>query len=102
GAALTRSYVEEDLASMFGGEVRYAKDAFEGLRLMDAFMAVKRGEEGARLPALRTRRVKTKAKLKVTAPEDMPARSDVSTDNPVPAPPFWGDRISKGIPLADY
>src|SRR5690606_22154100 len=94
--------VEEDLASMFGGEVRYAKDAFEGLRLMGAFMAVKRGEEGARLPALRTRRVKTKAKLKVTAPEDMPARSDVSTDNPVPAPPFWGDRISKGIPLADY
>src|SRR5690606_5548785 len=71
GAALTRAYVEEDLASMFGGEVRYAKDAFEGLRLMDAFMAVKRGEEGARLPALRTRRVKTKAKLKVTAPEDM-------------------------------
>src|SRR5690606_15528930 len=93
GAALTRSYVEEDLASLFGGEVRHA---------MDAFMAVKRGEEGARLPALRTRRVKTKAKLKVTAPEDMPARSDVSTDNPVPAPPFWGDRISKGIPLADY
>ncbi|WP_081620639.1 methionine synthase [Nocardiopsis potens] len=102
GAALTRSYVEEDLASMFGGEVRYAKDAFEGLRLMDAFMAVKRGEEGAQLPALRTRRVKTKAKLKVTAPEDMPARSDVSTGNPVPEPPFWGDRISKGVPLADY
>ncbi|MFW5419056.1 methionine synthase [Nocardiopsis sp. CNT-189] len=102
GAALTRSYVEEDLASMFGGEVRYAKDAFEGLRLMDAFMAVKRGEKGAELPALRTRRVKTKAKLKVTAPEDMPARSDVSTANPVPEPPFWGDRISKGVPLADY
>ena len=32
----------------------------------------------------------------------MPARSDVATDNPVPAPPFWGDRIVKGIPLADY
>jgi 5-methyltetrahydrofolate--homocysteine methyltransferase len=32
----------------------------------------------------------------------MPARSDVSTANPVPVPPFWADRIIKGIPLADY
>ncbi|MBB4932069.1 5-methyltetrahydrofolate--homocysteine methyltransferase [Lipingzhangella halophila] len=102
GAALTRSFVEEDLADMFQGEVRYAKDAFEGLRLMDAFMDVKKGVEGAELPALRKRRVKGGATLEVTAPEDMPARSDVATDNPVPAPPFWGDRISKGIPLADY
>ncbi|RNL81957.1 methionine synthase [Halostreptopolyspora alba] len=102
GAALTRSFVEEDLADMFEGEVRYAKDAFEGLRLMDAFMDVKKGVEGAELPALRKRRVKGGAKLDVTAPEDMPARSDVATDNPVPTPPFWGDRISKGIPLADY
>ena len=102
GAALTRSYVEQDLAEMFGGEVRYAKDAFEGLRLMDTFMAVKRGEEGAKLPELRQRRVKRGATLKVTEPEEMPARSDVSTTNKVPVPPFWGDRISKGIPLADY
>ena len=57
GAALTRSYVEQDLAGLFDGEVRYARDAFEGLRLMDAFMAVKRGEAGAQLPALRERRV---------------------------------------------
>ncbi|MFD6099927.1 methionine synthase [Nocardiopsis flavescens] len=102
GAALTRSYVEQDLAEVFEGQVRYAKDAFEGLRLMDAFMAVKRGEEGAALPELRQRRVKRGASLKVTEPEEMPARSDVATDNRVPVPPFFGDRISKGIPLADY
>ena len=40
GAALTRAYVEQDLASIFPGEVRYARDAFEGLRLMDAIMGV--------------------------------------------------------------
>ena len=57
GAALTRAYVEQDLASLFDGEVRYARDAFEGLRLMDAFMAVKRGEAGAQLPPMRERRV---------------------------------------------
>ncbi|MBD3145429.1 methionine synthase [Microbispora bryophytorum] len=102
GAALTRAYVEQDLADVFRGEVRYARDAFEGLRLMDAFMAVKRGEDGATLPPLRERRVKTGAVLKRTAEEDLPARSDVAADNPLPAPPFLGDRIVKGVPLADY
>src|SRR6266568_2746983 len=42
GAALTRGYVEQDLAELFEGDVRYARDAFEGLRLMDALMAVRR------------------------------------------------------------
>ena len=32
----------------------------------------------------------------------MPARSDVAVDNKIPKPPFWGTRIIKGIPLADY
>lgn len=48
GAALTRAYVEQDLADLYRGEVRYARDAFEGLRLMDAFMAVKRGRTARR------------------------------------------------------
>jgi len=43
GAALTRPYVEQDLAEIYEGEVRYARDAFEGLRLMDALMAARRG-----------------------------------------------------------
>ncbi|WP_083502609.1 methionine synthase [Sphaerimonospora mesophila] len=102
GAALTRAYVEQDLADLFRGEVRYARDAFEGLRLMDAFMAVKRGEEGAALPPLRERRVKTGATLTRTPVEELPSRSDVADDNPVPVPPFFGDRVIKGIPLADY
>jgi 5-methyltetrahydrofolate--homocysteine methyltransferase len=44
GAALTRAYVEQDLDEVFNGSVYYARDAFEGLRLMDKVMAVKRGE----------------------------------------------------------
>ncbi|MQA83430.1 MAG: methionine synthase [Streptosporangiales bacterium] len=101
GAALTRTYVEQDLAGIFRGEVRYARDAFEGLRLMDAVMAVKRGEPGAKLPERRERRVSA-ARLRETPPEEMPSRSDVAVDNRVPTPPFWGDRVIKGIPLADY
>src|SRR5690348_6773976 len=102
GAALTRAYVEQDLAALFDGEVRYARDAFEGLRLMDSFMAVQRGEAGAQLPPLREARVKAGARLRLTEPAAMPARSDVATDNEVPVPPFHGDRIVKGIALADY
>lgn len=34
GAALTRNYVEQDLRAIYNGDVYYAQDAFEGLRLM--------------------------------------------------------------------
>ncbi|RSS54434.1 vitamin B12 dependent-methionine synthase activation domain-containing protein, partial [Streptomyces sp. WAC06614] len=102
GAALTRAYVEQDLHEIYQGEVRYARDAFEGLRLMDALMAVKRGVPGATLPALKQRRVaKRDTPLMVSEPE-RGGRSDVAVDNPVPAPPFWGTRVIKGIPLKDY
>ena len=102
GAALTRAYVEEDLAEIFEGEVRYARDAFEGLRLMDTIMQVKRGVPGAELPALRKRRVAKGATLDRTPFAEMPKRSDVSTANRIPKPPFWGSRVIKGIPLRDY
>jgi len=103
GAALTRAYVEQDLASLFDGQVRYARDAFEGLRLMDAAMAVKRGDPGARLPELRTRRVRPVARGATDVPDQAAtARSDISTDIPVPEAPFLGTEVIKGIPLADY
>ncbi|RNG23273.1 methionine synthase [Streptomyces botrytidirepellens] len=102
GAALTRAYVEQDLHEIYEGEVRYARDAFEGLRLMDALIAVKRGVPGAELPALKQRRVpKRDAALSDPEPEG-PSRSDVATDNPVPTPPFWGTRVVKGIQQVDY
>ncbi|WP_327247293.1 methionine synthase [Streptomyces sp. NBC_01320] len=103
GAALTRAYVEQDLHEIYEGEVRYARDAFEGLRLMDALIAVKRGVPGAALPELKQRRVPRRetAVLEVEEPEDG-VRSDVATDNPVPEPPFWGTRVVKGIQLKEY
>ncbi|CAB4887691.1 unannotated protein [freshwater metagenome] len=101
GAALTRAFVEEDLASTFPGEVRYARDAFEGLRLMDAIMGVKRGVPGAALPKLRERRVKAVARNTEIETTDT-TRSDVAVDIDIPNAPFFGSRIVKGIPLADY
>ncbi|MFF8377512.1 methionine synthase [Streptomyces sp. NPDC015661] len=103
GAALTRAYVEQDLHEIYQGEVRYARDAFEGLRLMDALIGVKRGVPGAVLPELKQRRVAKSATATLQVDEPEPGgRSDVATDNPVPTPPFWGTRVVKGIPLKDY
>ncbi|TFC16072.1 methionine synthase [Cryobacterium algoritolerans] len=103
GAALTRAYVEEDLAGLFEGQVRYARDAFEGLALMEPLVAIARGADPASvgLPPLK-KRIHKRNLLTVTEPEAMPARSDVAADNPVPIPPFWGTRIVRGIALAEY
>jgi 5-methyltetrahydrofolate--homocysteine methyltransferase len=113
GAALTRSYVENDLAELYRGRVSYARDAFEGLRLMDSVMAAARGEapveseeeraKAAERKARHERSRRIAAKRKAAEPEEPPpARSDVATDVPLPAPPFWGTRVVRGIPLADY
>ncbi|MFJ6726755.1 methionine synthase [Streptomyces sp. NPDC091281] len=104
GAALTRAYVEQDLHEIYEGEVRYARDAFEGLRLMDALIGVKRGVPGVKLPELKQRRVRASAPAVQVEerPEEGHVRSDVSIDHPVPTPPFWDTRVIKGIQLKEY
>ncbi|HML51332.1 MAG TPA: methionine synthase [Propionicimonas sp.] len=98
GAALTRSFVEEDLNDRFPGEVRYAKDAFEGLSLMESVVAVKSGLPGASLPEPRRRQVR--ATVTKPAPHvDSLERSEVARGVEVPTPPFWGSRVVKGIAL---
>ena len=117
GAALTRGYVENDLAEVYEGEVHYARDAFEGLKLMDVIMSAKRGEapdvdspEARRRTKKeaerkarheRSKRIAAERKAKET-PIEVPARSDVAADVEVPTPPFWGSRVVKGVALADY
>ncbi|MGF6886987.1 5-methyltetrahydrofolate--homocysteine methyltransferase [Nocardia sp. GAS34] len=117
GAALTRSYVENDLTEVYSGEVHYARDAFEGLRLMDEIMTVKRGggagpdspeaiaarEKAAERKARheRSKRIAAERKAK-EVPVVVPDRSDVAAGLPVPVPPFWGTRVIKGLSLQDY
>ncbi|MFC6016525.1 methionine synthase [Plantactinospora solaniradicis] len=111
GAALTRAYVEDDLRAVYAGQVHYARDAFEGLSLMDRLMAAKRGgtpvvdpEREAALAARRARRERQRAIVAEALPEltDASVRSDVATDVEVPTPPFHGTRVVRGIALADY
>jgi 5-methyltetrahydrofolate--homocysteine methyltransferase len=109
GAALTRSYVENDLGELYQGDVRYAKDAFEGLRLMDTVMAgdTERSDaEAAKMAERKERRERSKriqAKREAEAePEEIPAISDVARRIEVPQPPFWGTRVVRGIRLKDF
>ncbi|MER7080124.1 methionine synthase (B12-dependent) [Saccharopolyspora kobensis] len=116
GAALTRSFVEHDLDEVYQGDVRYAKDAFEGLHLMDRLMAIKRGDspeedaaeeaKKAERKARRERSLRIAEKRKAEQGEepgyDDTTRSDVAADSPVPTPPFWGSKVVKGVAVADY
>jgi 5-methyltetrahydrofolate--homocysteine methyltransferase len=101
GAALTRDYAVNDLANLYKGKLFYCKDAFSGLSTMDAivgggiqaFYDVQQ-KEGARRKDLRDTKGYKSPDL-----ADLPAKSDVRTDNPVPLPPFWGRREARNIPL---
>ena len=69
---------------------------------MDAMMGVKRGVEGAALPPLRQRRVTAVVERPERRGRVAPGAPTSRPTSPVPTPPFWGDRVVKGIPLADY
>lgn len=120
GAALTRTYVENDLDELYQGDVHYARDAFEGLNLMDQIMSMKRGsqrelteeqiaaatraqkkKEERKARHERSRKIAAKRKAE-SAPAVIPDRSDVATDTAIATPPFWGTRIVKGLPVRDY
>ncbi|WP_197480548.1 vitamin B12 dependent-methionine synthase activation domain-containing protein, partial [Rhodococcus sp. EPR-157] len=117
GAALTRSYVENDLQDVYQGDVHYARDAFEGLRLMDTIMTTKRGggpapdspealEARAKAEERKTRHERSRRiaeqRKAAAVPVVVPERSDVAADVETPVPPFWGTRIVKGVSLAEY
>jgi 5-methyltetrahydrofolate--homocysteine methyltransferase len=119
GAALTRSYVERDLRTVYEGRLFYGKDAFEGLRVMDRLGEIRRtgvdDPEFGRVPS--ESRVPARAAVLVAeraaagagaggaggaGDEEVPARSpEVETDNPVFVPPFVGSQIVKGTSLDD-
>jgi 5-methyltetrahydrofolate--homocysteine methyltransferase len=93
GAALTRDYAEDDLATLYGGPLLYCKDAFEGLHMMDAISGgvvekarVEQRERSQRRKTLRANAVKPQS-------ADSADIKPIAADNPVPIPPFWGRRV---------
>jgi 5-methyltetrahydrofolate--homocysteine methyltransferase len=101
GAALTRGYVEDDLRALYAGQVHYCKDAFEGLAVLDTVLA---GERPA--PEGFGERHERRKPTRERPAEEPPARdaqgrprSAVATDVKVPTPPFWGQRVVRGVPI---
>jgi 5-methyltetrahydrofolate--homocysteine methyltransferase len=112
GAALTRTYVERDLRSVYEGRLFYGKDAFEGLRTMDRLIELNRtGEDdpefgrtlgGRDLGPRKSEQRKQKAKEALDRGDVLPTRSPhVAMDNPLFVPPFVGSRIAKGVAIDD-
>ena len=111
GAALTRRYVEEDCAKAYGtGAVAYARDAFEGLALMNnvvngtfsSTVAAQR-EKNKDRPVNQSRRLGRAAEPRVLRPLDLEEirlrRAELARGVAVPHPPFWGPRTIARVPL---
>lgn len=98
GAALTRSYVERDLREVYPGPLFYAKDAFEGLRVMDRIVERRRsGDVDADFGRTPTRVLPARSR-RTEQVRPRPRRSpEVDSDNPIFEPPFLGSRVVKGI-----
>lgn len=95
GAALTRSYVEKDLAGRYPGPLVYGKDAFAGLAAMEW---ISHGGDEPTSPE----RFLPETNKDVAPDIDAPHRSpSVSETEPIPKAPFLGSRIATGIELDD-
>ena len=93
GAALTRTYVEEDLAARYEGPLVYGKDAFAGLAAMQWLTG-----DGPKPEA--PKRFLPKSDRVAPEPPKVPDRSPtVTIDEPIPDAPFHGSRIVKGVEL---
>jgi len=103
GAALTRTYVERDLRTIYNGRVFYGKDAFEGLRVLDRLGEIRRGAQDD--PAFGREISEKKVFRRIRGDGDEPANPlsnrspDVDTDNPLFVPPFLGSRVAKGMSI---
>ncbi len=111
GAALTRNYVEEDcVAAYASGRVAYARDAFDGLHLMDKvtgngfddYLAVLQSKRSGK--ARNTKRTLGQADAKAFAPVDVlevqKRRRRLNASEAALTPPFWGSRILETAPKA--
>ena len=109
GAALTRNYVEDDCVRAYAcGRVAYARDAFDGLHLMDRvtgngfddYLAALQSKRAGK--ARNTARTLGAADARAFRPVDVAAvqarRRRLTQNQPVITPPFWGPRIVEAAP----
>jgi 5-methyltetrahydrofolate--homocysteine methyltransferase len=106
GAAINRRFgrralfVEDERE--YDAGVFYCKDAFEGLETMDKLQDtsvredfIAKNLEQARADVF----LKTAVGKDISYGEEGGERSDVTANNRVPSPPFWGTRVLRDIPI---
>ena len=111
GAALTRNYVEDDCVRAYAsGRVAYARDAFDGLHLMDRvtgnafddYLAAVQSKRAGK--ARNTTRTLGQADAKAFQPVDVlrvqKRRHRLTRDIPSLVPPFWGAKVIEADPKA--
>jgi 5-methyltetrahydrofolate--homocysteine methyltransferase len=106
GAAINRRFGRRALfvdgERPYGPGVFYCKDAFEGLETMDVLQDADRRSQ---FVAQSLEAARNDVFLRTTVGKDITVgdrggeRSDVRSDNPVPAAPFYGVRVLRDIPL---
>ncbi|HEV2189766.1 MAG TPA: methionine synthase, partial [Stellaceae bacterium] len=111
GAALTRRYVEEDCVKAYqAGRVAYARDAFDGLALMDRIVGndfdgylAEVQEKNLSRPKNQSRKLGRAADARVLRPIDLEEirirRAELTAGQSVPVPPFWGPRVLERVPV---
>jgi len=116
GAALTRRYVEEDCVKAYdSGRVAYARDAFDGLAMMDRIVSRDNESNGfdAYLAELRERnkgRPKNESRKLGRAADPRPQRpidleeirirrAELTAGIKPLTPPFWGRRVLERVPV---
>jgi len=111
GAALTRRYVEDDCVKSYAcGRVAYARDAFDGLALMDKIVGndldgylSEVQEKNASRPVNQSRKLGRAGDARPQRPVDLEEiklrRAELNRGVPVPQPPFWGPRTIARVPV---
>ncbi len=110
GAALTRRYVEEDCVKSYAcGRVAYAKDAFDGLALMDRIVGndfdghlAELRQKNIGRPVNQSRKLGRAGDPRPMRPVDFEEvrlrRAELTSGVPVPVPPFWGAQTIARVP----
>jgi 5-methyltetrahydrofolate--homocysteine methyltransferase len=103
GAALTRTYVERDLRSIYKGRLFYGKDAFEGLSVMNRLLEIGQSNEDdlfGRVPS--TSKVQRRIRDLTPSSNVSTTRSpEIDNSNKIFQPPFLGTQVVKGLPIEE-
>ncbi|MEM9442060.1 MAG: vitamin B12 dependent-methionine synthase activation domain-containing protein, partial [Pseudomonadota bacterium] len=114
GAALTRQYVEDDCVKAYGtGGVAYARDAFDGLHLMDKIVNGQFNDHLAQRQEKSAGRSDRRRKSRSLEAIDPPnatlrpieaeasrlRRNELSKGVEMPEPPFFGPRLLEDVPV---